>query len=144
MRSPREDIIFFNIFSFVMLLLFFNIEILYISQEFWFSKVRTVVPRRAMSKSFRSQTWRNFDEILKFVRSVRCFQPFGIQIGIQPWIFCLQLMCLLYERCITGFILVRVLHSYTLFLSLNSVYHFVQLALLLSTVIFIGIFNYLQ
>ena len=139
MRSPRRDIMFFNIFSFVMLLLFFNIEILYIPQEFYFSKVKNVVPGRAMSKSSESQTWWKFDKILKFVRPVRYFQPFRIQIGIQPWIFCLQFMCLLYERCTTGFILVRVL-----FLSLHSVCHVAQLALLLPTVIFIGIFNHLQ
>ena len=48
------------------------------------------------------------------------------------------LMYLLFERCITGLILVSVLHSCTL--SLSLVYHFVWSVLLLSGVIFIDIF----
>ena len=36
----------------------------------------------------------------------RCLQPFGIHVAIQSWIFCLHLMYLLFERCITGLILV--------------------------------------
>ena len=105
MRSPRGDI-FFNTFSVVMLLLFFNTEVLYIPQQFQFNKEKPAVLGRAIPKSSRSQTQWNFDQILKFVRSAGCLQPFGIQIGIQPQIFCLHLMYLLFERCITGLILV--------------------------------------
>ena len=49
------------------------------------------------------------------------FQPFGIQIEIQSWIFCLHLMQLLFERCIIE----SVLHSFRLCLSLHLVHHFV-------------------
>ena len=60
------------------------------------------------------------------VRSARCLQPFITQIRIQPWIFLyIWYMYLLFERCITGLILVNVLHSSILCLSLHLVYHFV-------------------
>ena len=136
--------IYFNIFSF-MLLLFFNIEMLYIPQDFQFYKEIAAVLGRAMSKSSRSQTQWNFDQILNLSDLLHVFSPleFGQEFNLGNILFTF-LMYLLFERCITGLILVSVLHSCTLCLSLLLVYHFVWSVLLLSAVIFIDICNHSQ
>ena len=136
--------IYFNIFSF-MLLLFFNIEMLYIPQDFQFYKEIAAVLGRAMSKSSRSQTQWNFDQILNLSDLLHAFNPleFRQEFNLGDILFTF-LMYLLFEMCITRLILVSVLHSCTLCLSLLLVYHFVWSVLLLSAVIFIDIFNHSQ
>ena len=85
----------------------------------------------------------NFDQILRIFQI--CYMPSTFRNSILE-IFCLHLMYLLLERCITGRILVSVLHSCTLCLSLHSVYIilFSQFFWCLQQLIFFDIFNHLQ
>ena len=117
---------------------------IYIPQDFQFYKKKAAVFARTMLKSCRSQTQWNFDQVLKLCQI--CYMPSTFQNLDRNSILeilCLHFMYLLFERCITGLILVSVLHSFTLCLSLHLVYHFVQSVLLLSAVIFIDTFNHL-